>query len=156
MADKSEASLQKKMTTAESAPAELFILATDCGAVEVKSKAVKPKPKAPKKTEHTQMDLEDYLRVLRTLGVEEDKRGNFFGRLLVRTFEHRLVNPDEVAKIGGQLSRAALLGFFTVLHILLGRNLIDSYQKMTKEIIKRANGSLENINWEKVYGDKEA
>ena len=27
---------------------------------------------------------------------------------------------------------------------------------MTKEIIKRANGSLENINWEKVYGGKEA
>ena len=127
MADKSGASLQKKLTTAESAPAELFIPATDHGAVEVKSKAVKPKPKAPKKTEHTQMDLEDYLRALRTLGVKDDKRENFFGRLLVRTFEHRLVNLDEAAKIGRQLSRAVLPEFFTVLHILLGRNLIDSY-----------------------------
>jgi hypothetical protein len=59
-------------------------------------------------------------------------------------------------KDGAQLSRAVLPGFFTVLHILLGRSLIDSYQEMTKGIIKRANGSLENINWEKVYGDTEA
>lgn len=27
---------------------------------------------------------------------------------------------------------------------------------MTKEIIKRANGSLENIDWNKIYGDKDA
>jgi hypothetical protein len=46
-------------------------------------------------------------------------------------------------KDGAQLSRAVLPGFFTVLHILLGRSLIDSYQEMTKGIIKRANGSLE-------------
>ena len=88
--------------------------------------------------------------------MQDDKRENFFGRLLVRTFEHRLVSPNETAKDDIQLSRAVLPGFFTVLHILLGRSLIDRYQEMTKEIIKRANGSLENINWETIYGDKEA
>ena len=57
MADKSGASTQKKITTAEDAPAELFIPATDHGAADVKAKAVKSKPKDRAKTEHTQMDI---------------------------------------------------------------------------------------------------
>ncbi|MEL0106591.1 MAG: hypothetical protein VW802_06550 [Rhodospirillaceae bacterium] len=159
MANKSGASLQKKAQPAEEAPAELFIPATDHGKVAQKTTTAKAKPKPAKaadKTEHTQMDIEDYLRVLRTLGVQDDKRENFFGRLIVRAFEHRLVNPHEAIKDDHQLSRSVLPGFFTVLHILLGRSLIERYQEMTKEIIKRANGSLENIDWNKIYGDKDA
>lgn len=157
MPDKSGATAQKKTTSAEEAPAELFIPATDHNKVAMKAKTAKPKKaKAAKKTEHTQMDLEDYLRVLRTLGVQDDKRENFFGRLLVRAFEHKLINPDETPKDDSQLSRAVLPGFFTVLHILLGRSLIEQYQEMTKEIIKRTNGSLDNIDWDKIYGDKSA
>ncbi len=157
MADKSGASIQKKISTGQEAPAELFIPATDYGIVEEKAKSAATKDqKASTKTEHTQMDLEDYLRVLRTLGVQDDKRENFFGRLLVRAFEHRLISPDETPKDDSQLSRAVLPGFFTVLHILLGRSLIERYQEMTKEIILRANGSLENIDWNKIYGDQGA
>ena len=66
MADKTGASIQKKTTEAEDVPAELFIPATDYGIVEEKAKSSESKSKtqkASKKTEHTQMDLEDYLRV---------------------------------------------------------------------------------------------
>ncbi len=141
----------------EEAPAEPFIPATDYGAETEKAPPPKPnKSKKPAKTEHTQMDIEDYLQVLQKLGVKDDKRENFFGRLLVRTFEHKLASPGETPQDTSQLPRSALPGFFMVLHILLGRSLIESYQETTRDLIERVNGGLDNINWDKVYGNEEA
>ncbi|MEQ8193647.1 MAG: hypothetical protein RIB59_04070, partial [Rhodospirillales bacterium] len=147
-------------TDFENSPAEPFIPQTDYGAAAKKPAPAAKKPastgKPVRKTEHTQMDIEDYLRVLKSLGVEDEKRENFFGRLLVRTFEHKLAGLDEAPNADGKVSRAMLPGFFTVLHILLGRSLIERYQTMTKGIVQRTNGSLENIDWSKVYGSQDA
>ncbi|MEX2449535.1 MAG: hypothetical protein WD407_01655 [Rhodospirillales bacterium] len=150
-------------TDFENSPAEPFIPQTDYGAAAGKpapaasaAKKTVSSGKPGRKTEHTQMDIEDYLRVLKTLGVQDEKRENFFGRLLVRTFEHKLTEANEAPDAEGQVSRSMLPGFFTVLHILLGRSLIERYQSMTKEIVQRTNGSLENIDWNKVYGNQDA
>lgn len=114
------------------------------------------KANIPNKTEYTQMDIEDYLRILGGLGIQEDNRGNYLGRLLVRAFEARLNSEESIEKTGRQFSREILPEFFTLLHFLLGHTLIERYQTMLKTIISRKNKNSKNFDWDCIYGDKDA
>jgi len=81
-----------------------------------------------------------------------DQARNFpFDRVIVKKFSHlfkQKVGPTSV-------SRRALPGFFMALSMMLGPDVVESYQERCRMIVERIRDGREDFDWEDVYAADE-
>ena len=85
-----------------------------------------------------------------------DQQRNYpFDRLMVKKFSHLFKDGDALGP--DDVSRRILPGFFVALGMMLGPEVVESYQEKSRTIVERVKGRGKGVfNWETVYEDKEA
>ncbi len=103
-----------------------------------------------------QESFEAYVRA-REHGTWEQSREFLFDRLIVRKFAH-LFPQDQATKLGGGIiSRRMLPGFFIALGMMLGEEVVQSYQERCRRIIERlTDPETDELDWYWAYDDDEA
>ena len=103
-----------------------------------------------------QESFEAYVRA-REHAAWEQSRQFPFDRLIVRKFAH-LFPQDQATKLGGGIiSRRMLPGFFIALGMMLGEEVVESYQERGRRIIERlTDPATDDLDWYWAYDDDEA
>ncbi|MDP6804307.1 MAG: hypothetical protein QF902_03110 [Rhodospirillales bacterium] len=101
-----------------------------------------------------QESFEAYVKV-RERASWEQSREFPFDRLIVRKFAH-LFPQDEATRLGGGIiSRRMLPGFFIALGMMLGEEVVESYQERCRQIIERLTDPETNeLDWYWAYDDE--
>lgn len=85
-----------------------------------------------------------------------DQQRNYpFDRLMVKKFSYLFKDGDALGP--DEISRRILPGFFLALGMMLGPEVVESYQEKCRGIVERVKGNGKGVfNWEAVYEDMEA
>ena len=99
--------------------------------------------------------FEEYVRA-RERAVWDQKRDFPFDRQLVDRFAHLFPARGDPSLKDGAVSRRVLPGFFVALNLMLGADLIESYQERCRAIVARLKEQRgDAFSWEDVDNDKE-
>ncbi len=100
--------------------------------------------------------FEEYVRV-RERSSWEQSRKYPFDRIIVKSFSHLFADDKGLLEADDTISRRILPGFFMALAMMLGADLIKTYQEQCRKIVaKIKKDSKEAFDWDKVYSDKQA
>lgn len=102
-----------------------------------------------------EQSFEEYVK-LRERSAWEQARKYPFDRVLVKSFSHLFIEDDRLATQNGALSRRILPGFFMAVNMMLGPDLLESFQDRCRGVVRRyRNGGEEALQWTDIYADQE-
>ena len=78
-----------------------------------------------------------------------------FDRLIVKRFENMLMAQGEDGRMRGKLSRRMLPGFFLALNMMLGPEVMHTFQRRCEQALDRVMGGRVPVDWELVNADRD-